>query len=95
MKVYKHDRYKDAVLLALPAFTDKILGVPYFYSEITQNWERGNIGMSIPYYTQEKLDTMECLGETGKEWEFVQGEWFDASYLIEKRGKNEKRNKYK
>ena len=85
MKVYKHDRYKDAILLALPAFTDKILGVPYFYSDLTQNWERGNIGMSIPYYTQEKLDSMECLGDTEKDWDFITAGNIDTSYLIDNR----------
>lgn len=88
MKVYKHDRYDGAILLAYPAFGDKILGVPFHkYYGAEEQWVRSGLGIAIPYYTQEKLDTMECLGETGKEWEFVEGKWFDASYLIDNRGK--------
>ena len=87
MKVYKHDRYPHAILLALP-FGEHIAGASYCYSEIDKRWVRSGIGTALPYYPQEKLDTMECLGETGKEWEFVHTDWFETSYLIDQRKGN-------
>lgn len=86
MKVYKHDRYDECVLLAYPAF-GHILGVPFHESTTPNKWVRSGIGIAIPYYTQEKLDSMECIGDTEKDWDFVIDPFFDASYLIDNRGK--------
>ena len=84
MKIYKHDKYDGCILLAYPAF-DHILGVPFVESTTKNKWVRGGIGMAIPYYSQEKLDTMECIGDTEKDWDFHIDPFFDSSYLIDKR----------
>jgi hypothetical protein len=84
MKVYKHDKYNDKILLAYPAF-GHILGIPFHQDETKNKWVRSGIGTAIPYYTQEKLDTMECIGDTEKDWDFIIDPFFDASYLIDKR----------
>lgn len=89
MKVYKHDRYDGAILLAYPAFGDKILGVPFHESTTKNKWVRSGIGTAIPYYTKEKLDSMECIGDTEKDWDFITDPFFDASYLIDKRNNND------
>lgn len=88
MKVYKHDRYNQCVLLAYPMF-GHIGGVPFCQDTIKNKWVRAGIGIAIPYYTQEKLDTMECIGDTEKDWDFIIDPFFDASYLIDKREQKE------
>ena len=84
MKVYKHDRYNQCVLLAYPMF-GHIGGVPFHQDAHKNKWVRSGIGTAIPFYTQEKLDTMECIGDTEKDWDFIIDPFFDASYLIDKR----------
>lgn len=85
MKVYKHDRYDHCILLAYPMF-GHIAGVPFHQDMDGTRWVRSGLGTAIPYYTQEKLDTMECIGDTKKDWEFVLDPgFFDASYLVDKR----------
>lgn len=85
MKVYKHDRYSQCVLLAYPMF-GHIGGVAFHQTaEDKTKWVRSGLGTAIPYYTQEKLDSMECIGDTEKDWDFIIDPFFDASYLIDKR----------
>lgn len=85
MKIYKHDKYDHAILLAYPT-TNHILGVVFCESVEKGKWVRGGIGTAIPYYSQEKLDTMECIGDTEKDWDFmIDPKFFDSSYLIDKR----------
>lgn len=85
MKIYKHDKYDHAILLAYPT-PNHILGIPFCESADKGKWVRGGLGTAIPYYPQEKLDTMECIGDTEKDWDFmIDPEFFDSSYLIDKR----------
>lgn len=87
MKIYKHDKYQKSILLAYPAY-GKILGVPFHQSMDKNKWVRSGIGIAIPFYPQEKLDGMECIGDTQSDWDFmIDAKFFDASYLIDKRKK--------
>lgn len=88
MKVYEHDRYKGCILLAYPAF-GKILGIPFHQDAQKNKWVRSGLGIAIPYYPQEKLDIMKCIGDTEKNWDFIIDPFFDASYLIDKRNKKD------
>lgn len=82
MKIYKHDRYQDKILLAYPS-CDHILGIPFHYSLDKNVWVRSGIGMAIPYYTQEQLSKMECIGDTEIDWIFIiDPNFFDASCLV-------------
>ena len=84
MKIYKHDRYNDKILLAYP-YGDKILGVPYFYGEFDKKWLRAGLGMVLPYYPPEQLAQMECIGDTETDWDFhIDNLGIDASYLIKR-----------
>lgn len=84
MKVYKHDRYNHCILLAYPMF-GHIGGVPFHQSADASRWVRSGLGTAIPYYSKEKLDTMECIGNTEKDWDFlIDPNFFDNSYLIDK-----------
>lgn len=84
MKIYKHDRYDDKILLAYPYY-DKFLGVPYFYSQIDEKWVRAGLGFALPYYPTERLAQMEQIGDTEIDWDFhIDNLGIDASYLIKK-----------
>ena len=86
MKIYKHDRYDNTILLAYPYY-DKFLGVPYFYSQIDEKWVRAGLGTALYYYTTEHLAQMECIGDTETDWDFhIDNLGIDASYLINKGG---------
>lgn len=91
MKVYKHDRYSQCILLAYPMF-GHIGGIPFHQTAEDKNkWIRSGLGTAIPYYTQKQLDTMECIGDTEKDWDFViDPNFFDGSYLIDKREQKDK-----
>ena len=90
MKIYKHDRYDDKILLAYP-YGDKFLGVPYFYGEFDKKWLRAGLGMALPYYPPEQLAQMECIGDTETDWDFhIDNLGIDASYLIKKETTNDK-----
>lgn len=84
MKVYKHDKYNDIILLAYPMF-NKIAGIPYCYNHLTKCWERAGLGTALYFYDNAKLDTMECIGDTKKEWDFITQGNIDSSYLIDNR----------
>lgn len=88
MKVYKHNKYQDIILLAYPMF-DKIAGIPYCFNCLTNCWERAGLGTALYYYPKEKLDTMECIGDTQKDWDFITKGDIDSSYLVDKRKENE------
>lgn len=57
---------------------------------IKNKWVRSGLGMAILFYPQEKLSEMECIGDTQTDWGFmIDADFFDASYLIDKRKKGE------
>ena len=93
MKIYKHDKYDNIILLAYPRSNvpDSFYGIPYFYFSITDYWERAGLGTALYYYDKEKLDTMDCIGDTDVDWELVMKipGAIDSSYL-KKRKTNDK-----
>ena len=86
MKVYKHDQYKDCVLLAYPTrVAGRYYGIPYYYSNYCKLWTRGNVASGFPYYFEKQLSHLECLGDTDTNWEFHNDKYnFNSSYLKEK-----------
>lgn len=85
MKIYKHDVYKDYLLLAFPTRTRGCYyGVPYYYSDYTKSWERSRGGSSLPYYYEHQLKRLEYVGDTDVDWTYNSGGMHssvDSSYL--------------
>lgn len=82
MKVYQDEKDPNRILLGWTQFDDeRIICVPYFYSELDKKWIRAGLGTALYYYSIKRLKGFECLGKVGEHWRFHYNGHIDSSYL--------------
>lgn len=64
--------------------SDLFYGIPYSYDSQLKRWTRCGVGDAILYYSQDRLDKMEYVGDTDKDYTFVRTDDINTSYLLVK-----------